>query len=51
MGLLEKDATDILAALRAGQVSCEALMRATLSRIDTVNKAVNAIVSMRKPES
>lgn len=47
MELLDRDATEILAALRAVEVTCEALMAATLARIDATNGGINAIVSLR----
>ena len=47
MDILDKDAVDQLAALRAGEITCEALMAATLAQIDALNGEINAIVSMR----
>lgn len=41
------DATEILAALRAGTFSATDLMQATLDHIAAVNPALNAIVSLR----
>ena len=46
MDILERDAVDQLAALRSGEITCEALMAATLARIDAVNGEINAIVSL-----
>ena len=40
-------ATDIMAALAAGRLDAQTLMRAVLDRIDAVNGDVNAIVSLR----
>ena len=51
MEILDRDAVDILADLRAGELTCEALMAATLDRIAAVNEAVNAIVSLRNSDS
>jgi len=48
--LLDLGAREQAAALEAGQVSAEELMRATLARIDRRNGAVNAIVSLRDEE-
>ncbi len=48
--ILHMSARGQLAALRAGELSCEELMRATLARIAEVNPAVNAIVSLREEE-
>ncbi|SHJ91642.1 amidase [Shimia gijangensis] len=50
MNLLDKDAGEILAAMRFGDVTCEEVMAATLARIEAVNGSVNAIVSLRDPE-
>lgn len=50
MQLLNEDAHTILAALRSGDLTCEALMAATLARIEAVNGDVNAIVSLRDPD-
>jgi amidase len=47
--LLDGQAVDLSAALAAGRVSAEAVMRATLERIASRNH-VNAIVSLRDPE-
>ncbi|MCA0870309.1 amidase [Seohaeicola saemankumensis] len=47
MSLTRKPATEILADLRAGRLSAAALMEATLTQIDAVNPAVNAIVGLR----
>ncbi len=46
-GMLAAPAHEQLALLRAGQISAEGLMRATLARIAAVNPAVNAIVALR----
>ncbi|SEP55024.1 amidase [Thalassovita taeanensis] len=47
MGLLDKDALELSGMLEAREVSAEELMRATLERIEAVNGAVNAVVSLR----
>lgn len=44
-------AIEVSRAIAAREVSCVDLMRATLSRIDAVNPAVNAIVSLRDREA
>ncbi len=49
--LLEKDATALVAEMADGTLSAEALMQATLARIEAVNGDVNAIVSLRDPET
>ncbi|WP_428925856.1 amidase [Marinibacterium sp. SX1] len=41
-----RSATDLVRDMRAGSLTAEALMEATLDRIDAVNGQVNAIVSM-----
>ena len=46
-GMIEHDATHQLAALRAGTVTARELMAETLDRIDAINPAINAIVSLR----
>ncbi len=48
---LDLDARDLAAALSRRELSAEELMRATLARIETVNPAVNAIVSLRDPDT
>lgn len=50
MGILDTDATGILAALETGELTCETLMRMTLDRIEAANGVVNAIVSLRDRE-
>ena len=45
--MLDGTAKDILGALRRREVSAAELMAATLDRIEAVNPAVNAIVSLR----
>ncbi len=50
MALIDKDAGEILAAMRSGAVTCEEVMAATLARISAVNGDVNAIVSLRDPD-
>ncbi|WP_299350265.1 amidase [uncultured Shimia sp.] len=47
MDILDRDAVEILAALHAGEMTCEALMAETLARIKAVNGSVNALVSLR----
>lgn len=47
MGLTDKPALELSDMLEARQISASELMRATLERIDAVNGAVNAIVSLR----
>ncbi|WP_413874376.1 amidase [Albidovulum sp.] len=49
-GLTERTACDLVAALRAGEVSARDLMAATLDRVGAVNPAVNAIVTLRPRE-
>lgn len=49
--LLEKDAGALVAAMAGGEITAEALMRATLARIEAVNGHVNAIVSLRDAET
>lgn len=41
------DAVDLLAQMRAGRLSAEALMAQSLARIEAVNPQVNAIVALR----
>ena len=48
--VLELDAGAQVALLARGDLSAEALMRATLARIEAVNGAVNAIVALRDPD-
>ncbi len=48
--LWKLSAGELSRAIAARQVSCVDVMRATLSRIDAVNGAVNAIVSLRDRE-
>ncbi|MEX0338257.1 MAG: amidase [Arenibacterium sp.] len=47
MTLSRKPAVDLLADLKSGALSAEALMAATLDRIEVVNGEVNAIVALR----
>lgn len=49
--LLDLDALDLSKAIAARQVSPVEVMRETLARIDAVNPAVNAIVSLRDREA
>ena len=49
--LLSLNAGGLSAQMAARQVSAAELMRATLDRIDAVNPAVNAIVSLRDPDT
>ena len=51
MDLLDQPAHALSAAIRARQVSCRELMRATLERIAVVNPRHNAIVSLREPDT
>ncbi|MDU8926452.1 amidase [Alisedimentitalea sp. MJ-SS2] len=44
---LEKEALDQSAALEAGEISVEELMKLTLDRIEAVNGDVNAVVALR----
>ncbi|MEY8827732.1 amidase [Sedimentitalea sp. XS_ASV28] len=50
MSLTQQTATSLLAKLSDGSLSASELMQATLARIDAVNGAVNAIVSLRDPD-
>ena len=50
MSPTELSAHDLAAAIRRREVSCNEVMRATLARIEAVNPAHNAIVSLREPE-
>ncbi len=50
MQIVDREAHEILAALRSREVTCEALMAATLQRIMAVNGNVNAIVSLREEQ-
>jgi amidase len=43
-------ATELSAAIHARKVSCAAVMRAFLDRIDRINPAINALVSLRDPD-
>lgn len=45
--MIDHDATDQLAALRAGTITARELMAQTLDQIDRLNPAVNAIVALR----
>ena len=44
--LFEQNAVELAARLRAREISAEALMRATLARIERVNPVVNAVISL-----
>lgn len=44
-------ARDLSRKIAAGEISCVEVMRATLARIDAVNGAVNAVVSLRDREA
>jgi amidase len=44
-------ATELSAAIHARRFSCASVMRAFLARIDKINPAINAIVSLRDAES
>jgi len=48
---LMSDATELVAALAAREISCAELMRATLARVDALNPSFNAIVARREPEA
>ena len=48
--LLEMDAGALVTAMTTGEVTAEALMQATLARIEAVNGRVNAVVSLRDPD-
>ncbi|WP_371054834.1 amidase [Rhodosalinus sp. K401] len=48
---LDLDALDLAAALSRRELSAEDVMRATLARIEALNPAVNAIVSLRDPKT
>lgn len=48
--MLDGTAKDILGRLRRREISVAALMQATLDRVEAVNPAVNAIVSLRDRE-
>ncbi|MCE8536484.1 amidase [Ruegeria pomeroyi] len=50
MDVIRSSASDILGALRSGQLSSEAVMEATLARITAVNPELNAIVALRSAE-
>lgn len=45
------EATELSRRIKAREISCVEVMRATLARIDAVNGAVNAIVSLRDREA
>jgi amidase len=47
MDILNMDALAQSAALEQGEISAAELMQAMLARIDAVNGAVNAVVSLR----
>ena len=49
--LLNASACDLTRALTTGQMSAEALMAATLARIDALNPRHNAIVNLRPREA
>lgn len=48
--LLKRTATDLVGSIKAGDITAEQLMKATLDRVAEVNPKANAIVSMR-PEA
>lgn len=48
--ILDMDALNLSAALKQRQISAVELMQATLARIEQVNPAVNAVVSLRDPD-
>ncbi len=48
--ILDQEALGLAADIKAGNLSAEELMRATLDRIEQVNPQVNAIVSLRDPD-
>ncbi len=48
MALVERDAADLAASLARGELSAVEVMAAFLDRIDAVNPALNAIVSLRE---
>lgn len=48
--ITEMPAIELRDAIRAGKVSCREVMTAFLARIDAVNPAFNAIVSLESPE-
>ena len=50
MEFLEWDAVELSEALAAGRLSVVEVMRATLAKIEAVNGAVNAVVSLRDEE-
>ncbi len=49
--LLSLDAGALSSRIAAGEISCHALMQASLARIEALNPRFNAIVSLRAPES
>ena len=49
--MLGRDALDQAAALEAGEIGVEELMRATLDRIARLNRQANAIVSLRAADA
>ncbi len=49
--MIKRDASDQLAAIRAGTFSPRELMEATLDRIESVNPKINAIVALRDRET
>jgi amidase len=49
--ITELSAHDLSVAIRTRQVSCREVMQATLARIERVNPAYNAIVSLRDTDS
>jgi amidase len=48
--LLSLDATELSRRIAAREISCSALMQASLARIDALNPQFNALVSMRHAE-
>ena len=49
--LLALDASTLSRRIAAREISCTALMRATLDRIEALNTTFNAIVSLRGSET
>lgn len=50
-GILTQSARAQVRAVASGQITCEALMEASLSRVAEVNQAVNAVVAMRETDA
>jgi amidase len=49
--LMNRDAVDLAAMLEAREISAAELMQATLDQIAAVNPAINAVVSLRDPDT